>query len=84
MSLYNEENLPLEKDFAEKLKFDSITDFDKAESPAFRDVVVESLKYVDVVIKGDEFLDADLNQAFTDTKTQKSEYLDSQSIENIY
>ncbi len=84
MSLYNEENLPLESNLAEKLKFDSISDFDKVEAPAFRDVVVESLKYVDMVIKGDEFLDADLNQAFADTKTEKSEYLDSQSIENIY
>ncbi len=84
MSLYNEENLPLENDLAEKLKFDSIKDFDKVDSPAFRDVVVESMKYVDMVIKGDEFLDAELNQAFIDTKTEKSEYLDSQSIENIY
>ncbi len=84
LSLYNEENLPLEADLGSKLKFDNITDFESVKKPGFQDIVVGSLKYVDVVVKGDEFLDGGLDKAFTKVKTEKSEYMDSQSIETIY
>lgn len=84
ISLYNEDNLLLEKDMNDKLRFDHIEDLAHKENPAFRDVVTESLKYVDVVVKGDEFLDGDLNIAFAGAAAEKSEYLDSESIEKLY
>ncbi len=84
MSLYNEENLPLEDDIKEKLKFDKISNFNAVESPDFQNVVIESMSYADVVVKGDEFLEGDLNKAFENTTAQKSEYLDENSIKKLY
>jgi starch synthase len=42
------------------------------------------MNYVDTVVKGDEFLDEDLDKAFNETTTQKSEYLDVDSINQLY
>ena len=84
MSLYNEENLLLEDDIKEKLKFDKISNFNAVESPDFQNVVIESMSYADVVVKGDEFLEGDLNKAFENTTAQKSEYLDENSIKKLY
>ena len=39
---------------------------------------------VDVVVKGDEFLEEDLDQAFNQTKTTKSEYIDAELINKFY
>ena len=39
---------------------------------------------VDVVVKGDEFLQDELDEAFKKTKTTKSEYLGAESIANLY
>lgn len=84
MSLYNEENLLLEDDIKEKLKFDKISNFNAVESPDFQNVVIESMSYADVVVKGDEFLEGELNKAFENTTAQKSEYLDENSIKKLY
>ena len=84
MSLYNEENLLLEDDIKEKLKFDKISNFNAVEAPDFQNVVIESMSYADVVVKGDEFLEGDLNKAFENTTAQKSEYLDENSIKKLY
>lgn len=84
MSLYNEENLLLEDDIKEKLKFDKISNFNAVEAPDFQNVVIESMSYADVVVKGDEFLEGDLNKAFENTTVQKSEYLDENSIKKLY
>ncbi|MBF6610139.1 MAG: glycogen/starch synthase [Chryseobacterium sp.] len=84
MSLYNEENLLLEDDIKEKLKFDKISNFNAVESLDFQNVVIESMSYADVVVKGDEFLEGELNKAFENTTAQKSEYLDENSIKKLY
>ena len=42
------------------------------------------MNYVDAVVKGDEFLDEDSDKAFNETATQKSEYLDVDSINQLY
>lgn len=84
LSVYNEENLPLSKEAAEKLKFDNITDLPALENPTFQSFVIDSMDLVDVVIKGDEFLVDDLEGAFQKTKTEKSEYLGADSIEKLY
>ena len=42
------------------------------------------MNYVDAVVKGDEFLDEDLDKAFNETAAEKSEYLDIDSINQLY
>ncbi len=84
LSLYNEENLPLEENIKEKLKFDKISNFHTDGSLDFQSIVSESMKYADVIVKGDEFLEGELNNAFENTTAQKSEYLDENSIKKIY
>lgn len=84
LSLYNEENLPLEKNLLEKLKFDNIAEIESLKKPNAQNLVIESLKHVDYIIKGDEFLEGNLDKAFDKVKVEKSEYLDPESIVNIY
>jgi starch synthase len=42
------------------------------------------MKFVDVVSKGDEFLEEELDKEFKKTKTEKFEYLDVDAINKIY
>ncbi|MCW3162396.1 glycogen/starch synthase [Chryseobacterium oryctis] len=84
LSLYNEKDASLSKNVDEKLKFDNISGLKALDKPSFQSFVVESMNYVDVVVKGDEFLNEDLDKAFNETATTKSEYLDIDSINKIY
>lgn len=84
LSLYNEKDAPLAKNIDEKLKFDNISGLKALDNPTVKTFVIESMDYVDAVVKGDEFLDEDLDKAFNETSTQKSEYLDVDSINQLY
>ena len=84
LSVYNEENLELPASTAEKMKFDNITDLKAFNKPSFQQFVIESMNLVDVVVKADEFLEGDLNEAFDQTTTTKSEYLDADLINTLY
>lgn len=84
LSLYNEEDMALPASIEEKMKFDNITDLKAFAKPSFQQFVIESLDMVDVVLKGDEFLRDELSEAFEKTTSQKSEYLDADSIINLY
>lgn len=84
LSVYNEKNYEMDDTTAEKLKFDNITGLEATHTPGSQSFVVESMKYVDTVIKGDEFLEGELDAAFTKTTTAKSEYLDVDSVNTIY
>lgn len=84
LSVYNEEDTPLSPSIEEKMNFDNITSLKAFKKPSFQQFVIESMDLVDVVVKGDEFLQDELDEAFNKTKTQKSEYLDAQTIETIY
>ncbi len=84
LSAYNEENLALSESVEEKMKFDNITDLKAFKNPSFQIFVIESMDLVDLVLKGDEFLEEELDQAFADTKTTKSEYIDADTINNLY
>ncbi len=84
LSVYNEENLPLDASVEEKMNFDNISDLSAFKQPNFHNFVIESMGLVDKVVKGDEFLQDDLKEAFEKTTTAKSEYLDPESIMNIY
>ncbi|MBW8361177.1 MAG: glycogen/starch synthase [Kaistella sp.] len=84
MSLYNEKDAELSATINEKLQFDNISEFKHLKKPTFNSFVTESMKFVDVVIKGDEFLEEELDKEFKKTKTEKFEYLDVDAINKIY
>lgn len=84
LSLYNEPNVDLNAAVGDKLKFDSIEGLSGIENKASNSFVIDSMEFVDVVLKGDEFLENDLDAAYEKTKTSKSDYLDIDSIEKVY
>ena len=84
LSIYNEENLPISESVEEKLKFDNITGLKAFKNPNFHNFVIESMDMVDVVLKGDEFLQDDLDKGFADTKTTKSEFIEAELINTLY
>ena len=84
LSVYNEENLALSESVEEKMKFDNITGLKAFKNPNFHNFVIESMDLVDAVVKGDEFLEKELEKAFADTKTTKSEYIDAETINTLY
>lgn len=84
LSVYNEEDAPLSASVEEKMKFDNITSVKAFKNPSFQQFVIESMDLVDHVMKGDEFLQEDLDKAFAKTKTPKSEHLDIDSFETLY
>ena len=84
LSVYNEEDAALSPSVEQKLNFDNITSLKAFKKPSFQQFVIESMDMVDVVVKGDEFLQDELDAAFNKTKTAKSEYLDAESIAKLY
>lgn len=84
LSLYNEKDAALSNNIDEKLKFDNISGLKALENPTIQNVVIESMNYVDSIVKGDEFLNEELDKAFNETSTSKSEYLDVDSINQLY
>ncbi len=86
LSLYNEADAPLGTGVHEKLKFDGITELDalKEENPTFRSFVKESMDKVDLVLKGDEFLEEDLDEKFQSTATEKKDFVTAESIDGVY
>ena len=62
----------------------NINGFSHIKSPSSESFLLESIDLVDIVLKGDEFLEGDLDKKFNSTKVQKSEYLDSESFNKIY
>lgn len=84
MSLYNEEKIPFNNNIEEKLKFDNITALSALKNPSSEAFLLDSIDFVDVILKGDEFLEGNLDKKFNDTDVQKSEYLDSENFNKIY
>lgn len=84
MSVYNEKDAILAPEIEEKLKFDNITDLNALKEPSFSSFVKESMAYVDTVIKGDEFLEPHLEEAYNASSNAKSEYIDLDNISSIY
>lgn len=84
LSVYNEDDVALPSTTEEKMKFDNITSLNAFKKPSFQNFVIESMDLVDMVVKGDEFLEEDLKKAFDATKTSKSEYVSAESIDQLY
>lgn len=84
LSVYNEEDAPLPVSVEEKMNFDNITAIKAFKKPSFQQFVIESMDMVDLVVKGDEFLQENLEEAFTKTGTKKSDYVDLSDFQNLY
>ncbi len=84
LSVYNEDDAQLDPSVEEKLKFDNIKSLNAFSNPSFRQFVVESMNLVDVVVKGDEFLQDGLEEAFNGSTAQKFDYLEADTIEKLY
>lgn len=84
LSAYNETDLPLTNNIQQKLEFDDIKDLKALKKPSFQSFVIESMDLVDVIIKGDEFLEGDLGKSYDKAKADKKEYMNADSIAEVY
>lgn len=84
LSMYNEKDALFEDNIKEKLEFDNIKDLKALENPTFQNFVVESMKLVDTVVKGDEFLEENLDKAYEESDTKKFDYVSGDSINEVY
>lgn len=84
LSVYNEQDAKLNENTKEILAFDNITDLDALDNPGFRSFVAESMNFVDGIVKGDEFLEKDLDEAYVKSQTAKFEYKEAESIGEVY
>lgn len=84
LSVYNEEDIPLKENTKEILEFDNISDLESLDNPTFLSFVNDSMNYVDVILKGNEFLEEKLDQAYGKAEADKSDYLNADSIAKVY
>lgn len=84
LSMYNEKDALFEDNIKEKLEFDNIKDLKALENPTFQNFVVESMKLVDTVVKGDEFLEENLDKAYEESDAKKFDYVSGDSINEVY
>ncbi|MBN9336269.1 MAG: glycogen/starch synthase [Chryseobacterium sp.] len=84
LSVYNEEDIPLKENTKEILEFDNISDLESLDNPTFLSFVNDSMNYVDVIVKGNEFLEEKLDQAYGKAEADKSDYLNADSIAKVY
>lgn len=84
LSVYNEQDADLGKNTEDILKFDNITGLKALKKPSFQNFVIESMDLVDVVVKGDEFLEGELDEAYKNTKAQKADYVEAGAIGKVY
>lgn len=84
LSVYNEEDMALSESVEEKMNFDNISNLNAFKNPSFHNLIIESMDLVDTVVKGDEFLIDSLSAAYDKTPVSKSEYIDADSIDQLY
>ncbi|MDD1524942.1 starch synthase [Riemerella anatipestifer] len=85
LSVYNEENLVFDKKaVVNKFKFDNIKGIKAFDNPSFYSFLEEGMNLVDVVVKGDEFLEQDLDESFSQACSDKKEYVTPESVGEIY
>lgn len=84
LSVYNEEIYPMGENFMEVLEFDKVKGVGKEKELSSQCFVIDSMKYADVVVKGDEFLDEALNKAYTESDSSKVDFVEAEAIEKVY
>ncbi|MHA6696184.1 glycogen/starch synthase [Chryseobacterium sp. A301] len=84
ISVYNEEVLELNSSIKEVLEFDKIPDLSVVSEPTSQKFVLDSMDFADVVVKGDEFLEGDLDKAYQASESSKADFVEAESIEKVY
>ncbi len=84
LSVYNEQNALLDHNIIEKLKFDNIENLKAFSDPSFQNFVIESMDMVNVLVKGDEFLEENLEKAYENSTAPKKDFLEGDAISEIY
>ncbi|WP_411898354.1 glycogen/starch synthase [Elizabethkingia occulta] len=84
VSIYNEKDASFENNIEEKLKFDNIEGLTALDKPSFRKFVGESLQLVDIVLKGDESLEDDLESMYTGATSDKKDFVSADAINQVY
>lgn len=84
LSIYNEEVYPLGASINEVLKFDKVDELSSDNELTSQCFVVESMKFADVVVKGDEFLEDKLKEAYSQSETSKADFVEAEAIEKVY
>lgn len=84
VSIYNEKDAAFENNIEEKLKFDNIEGLTALDKPSFRKFVGESLQLVDIVLKGDESLEDDLESMYTGATSDKKDFVSADAINQVY
>lgn len=84
LSLYNEPDLPLNSTIAQVLEFDQISGLKVAENPSAQQFLIDSMAYSDLVLKGDEFLEKELDEAYTASSAEKGDFVEPEAIDQVY
>ncbi len=84
LSVYNEDDIQLNQNTKEILEFDNISGLQSLDNPSFLNFVNDSMNYVDVIVKGNEFLEDKLEEAYVKAEAEKSDYLNADSIAKVY
>ncbi|NAW50458.1 starch synthase [Elizabethkingia argentiflava] len=84
ISIYNEKDAAFNNNIEEKLKFDNIQGLPALEKPSFRNFIGESLKLVDLVLKGDESLEDDLESMYIGVNSEKKDFVSADAINQVY
>lgn len=84
LSVYNENDASLGENTQEILSFDNITELNSLDNPTLLGFVGDAMGYVDSIVKGDEHLEESLGTAYENASTEKSDYLNVDSISQIY
>lgn len=84
MSLYNEQEASFSNNIKDILAFDNITDVSAVDDPKVQNFVIESMNCVDTIVKGDEFLEGDLDAAYEKATTEKVDFVEPDSVEKVY
>lgn len=83
-SVYNEEPITLNASLKEVFGFDNITDFSALDNPTSESFVVRAMSFADTVVKGDEFLEGDLEEAYNKCENNKVDFVEPTSINTVY
>ncbi len=84
MSVYNEPEVELNEKIKKVLAFDKIKNLKALEGLRSQDFIAEAMNLVDVVVKGDEFLEGDYEQMYKEATSEKADFVEAESMENVY
>lgn len=83
VSAFNEKNAEF-KNLKEILEFDAIQIPGAGDKLSFRSVVGEGLRLADIVLKGEETLEADLEAVYQASPAEKKDFVNPENIDQVY